>query len=183
MSLLAILADSAAVFLMVVLLLAGVHKISPANQNYYRGVLEGYGLAYHSQLNLISLVLGVVEVFTALAILIPASRPLGAALAIALFTIYFAAMAAQLLQGKRDLDCGCAGPLGSSTISAALLLRNAVLIALATFCLLGPGSLLIQASTAALTLPFALLALIVYACAEQLIANSQKLKLLQNRGH
>lgn len=182
MNFLAILADSAAVFLMVVLLVAGVHKLSPGNQNYYRGVLEGYGLPYHSQLNLASLVLGVVEVFTAIAILVPVSRPLGALLAIVLFSVYFTAMAMQLVQGKRDLDCGCAGPLGSSIISPALLLRNACLIAPATFCLVQPASLLGQFTGTVLSLPFALAALLVYVCAEQLIANSQKLQLLRNRG-
>ncbi len=182
MSLLAILSDSTAVFLMGILLVAGVHKLSPANQNYYRGVLEGYGLGYHSQLNLVSLVLGVFEVFTAIALFVPAARPLGALLAIILFSIYLAAMAVQLVQGKRDLDCGCAGPLGSSTISPALLLRNALLITFALFCLLEPASLIGQFSSAALSLSFALVALLVYMCAEQLIANNQKLKLLRNRG-
>lgn len=182
MNLLAIMADSAAVFLMVVLLVAGIHKLSPTNQNYYRGVLEGYGLGYHSQLNLVSLVLGVVEVFTAIALLIPEARPLGAMLAIILFGLYFTAMAVQLIQGKRDLDCGCAGPLGSSTISPALLLRNAVLIVIAAFCMTEPASLLGQLSSTALSIPFALVALLVYVCAEQLIANSQKLKQLRNRG-
>lgn len=182
MNLLAVFADSAALFLMAILLVAGVHKLSPANQNYYRGVLEGYGLKYHSQLNLASLVLGVFEVFTAIALLLPASRPLGALLAIALFSVYFVAMAIQLIQGKRDLDCGCAGPLGSTKISPALLLRNAFLIAFAAFCLMEPASLLGQFTGSALSVPFALVALLVYVCAEQLIANSQKLKLLRNRG-
>ncbi len=181
MNLFAVFADSAAVFLMTVLLIAGIHKLSPANQNYYRGVLEGYGLPYHSQLNLASLVLGVVEVFTAFAILIPVSRSLGALFAIALFSIYLAAMAVQLIQGKRDLDCGCAGPLGSSTISPALLLRNAVLIGIAIYCLIESASLFGQLTSIALSAPFALLALMVYVCSEQLIANSQKLKLLQRR--
>ncbi|MEM8498512.1 MAG: MauE/DoxX family redox-associated membrane protein [Pseudomonadota bacterium] len=182
MNLLAILSDSTAVFLMVILLAAGVHKLNPANQNYYRGVLEGYGLGYHSQLNLISLVLGVFEIFAAVALLVPQARPLGALLAITLFSVYFAAMALQLVQGKRDLDCGCAGPIGHSTISPALLLRNALFIVFAIFCFLEPASFIGLFVSAALSVPFALVALLIYVCAEQLIANSQKLKLLRNRG-
>jgi len=51
----------------------------------------------------------------------PRAAALGAA---ALLTLYGVAIAVNLARGRRDIDCGCGGPLGRQTLSEALVLRN-----------------------------------------------------------
>jgi hypothetical protein len=53
-----------------------------------------------------------------------ASCALGAAL---LLSLYGIAIALNLARGRRDIDCGCAGPLSRQSLSEALVLRNALL--------------------------------------------------------
>jgi hypothetical protein len=60
--------------------------------------------------------------------LAPAPATLGAA---ALFALYGLAIAANLARGRRDIDCGCGGPLGRQPLSAGLVVRNLVLAAAA----------------------------------------------------
>ncbi len=49
---------------------------------------------------------------------------------------YSAGIALNLLRGRRDIDCGCAGPAASQTLSGWLLLRNVLLLAVIAVALL-----------------------------------------------
>ena len=53
-----------------------------------------------------------------------AASALGAAL---LLSLYGIAIAINLARGRRDIDCGCGGPLAKQSLSEALVLRNALL--------------------------------------------------------
>ena len=69
----------------------------------------------------------------------PAWYRLGAALAAALLALYAGAVAVNLARGRRDLDCGCAGPGARRPVSGALVVRNLVLLS-GALVLLGPGT-------------------------------------------
>ena len=60
-----------------------------------------------------------------------AASALGAA---GLMTLYGVAIAANLARGRRDIDCGCGGPLGRQALSEALVLRNLGLAGAALAC-------------------------------------------------
>jgi hypothetical protein len=64
---------------------------------------------------------------------------LGAALAAALLALYAGAIAVNLARGRRDLDCGCAGPGARRPVSGGLVVRNVVLLA-GALLLLGHGT-------------------------------------------
>lgn len=64
------------------------------------------------------------EIGIAAALLWPPSRPWGVMGAIAIFAAYAAALALNLLRGRRDLDCGCAGPGVRRSIAAWMVWRN-----------------------------------------------------------
>ena len=46
----------------------------------------------------------------------------------ALLALYAAAMAITLRRGRRDVDCGCAGPAHRQSVRPALVARNGVLV-------------------------------------------------------
>jgi hypothetical protein len=60
-----------------------------------------------------------------------AASALGAA---ALLTLYGVAIAVNLARGRRDIDCGCGGPLGRQALSETLVLRNLGLAGAALAC-------------------------------------------------
>jgi uncharacterized protein (DUF58 family) len=64
------------------------------------------------------------ELITAASLIL--NTRLGSVLALLLLTLYTAAIGINLLRGRRDIDCGCAGPAVRQTLSARLLLRNLV---------------------------------------------------------
>src|SRR5207253_528566 len=71
------------------------------------------------------------EAAAAGALLVPGTRATGLVSAATLLLVYGAAVAINLARGRRDIDCGCAGPAVRRPISGALVARNAALAALA----------------------------------------------------
>ena len=106
---------------------AGAHKLrAPAA---FAETLAGYRLLPAGLVGPASLLLPALECLVAAALLVPASRAAAAVAGAALLAGYAAAMAINLLRGRRQLDCGCLGPRGGGVISTALVARN-VLMAL-----------------------------------------------------
>jgi hypothetical protein len=62
-----------------------------------------------------------------------AEASLGAA---ALLVLYAGAIAVNLARGRREIDCGCGGPLGRQSLSEGLVLRNLVWASAALACAL-----------------------------------------------
>jgi hypothetical protein len=113
------------------------HKLrAPAG---FAAAVRAYRLVPERAVVPVAGVLVLSEAMTTGLLLGPASYRLGAALAAALSALYAGAIAANLARGRRDLDCGCAAPGARRPVSAALVVRNVVLIA-AALLLLGPGS-------------------------------------------
>jgi uncharacterized membrane protein YphA (DoxX/SURF4 family) len=83
-----------------------------------------------------ALALVLLELGLAVALLLPAADPLGPLAALALLSLYSAAIAVNLARGRRDLDCGCLGPAHRQPLAPWLLVRNAVIC-------LGPALLLL----------------------------------------
>ncbi len=115
------------------------------------------------------------EIAAGLLLLPLATRAAGAALALAVLAMVTAAVAANLLRGRREIDCGCGGPEGGQHLSWGLVLRNGFLAA---------AALLAAAAEAprelvwvdGLTVVAGALALYgLYAAANQLLANRPRL--------
>jgi hypothetical protein len=62
-----------------------------------------------------------------------AEASLGAA---ALLALYAAAITVNLARGRREIDCGCGGPLGRQALSEGLVLRNLLWAGAALACAL-----------------------------------------------
>ena len=157
---------------------AGLSKMPGENQNHYASVIDAYGMTPKSLSPVLPRAIGSFELCVSVLILLAATSKIGLMCAAALFGLYLFAFAKQLMQGKADMDCGCAGPGAGVKISPLLLLRNATLIIL---CLLAVQSDVVPFGLEwLLVLPTAGIFVLIYFSSDQLIANQQKIQLLEN---
>lgn len=177
MELFQLLSIATALFMFWLFAQGAIHKLNPDNDLYFSSLITEFGWGDIKVASLIAKFVGLFELAVALAILYPPTRTLAALVAITLLFAYLTHMAYQLYQGRRDLDCGCAGPGAKVKISGQLLVRNILLILITFFCLTPSTN-----AASGLWLLGALLAIIgifVYLSSEQLIGNAQKLKALR----
>jgi len=108
---------------------AASHKL---RANYwFTKQLADYALLPNALLKPTARIIPLVEIGLALGLLVPTVRFWAACGAALLFAIYALAMGINLWRGRRDLDCGCAGPEHSQPVHPFLLLRNTFLVLLA----------------------------------------------------
>ena len=163
----------------VILASAATHKLrAPAR---FRDQVKAYQLLPKVLLKPFARLLPLLEVALAFALLVPASRSLAALGAALLLAAYAGAIGLNLWRGRRDIDCGCTGPDQSQPIRPQLLLRNAVLVALALVATLTPGARELGAFDGFVVIAAAAVALLIYAAADGLLANSPRLLKLIGR--
>jgi len=111
------------------------------------------------------------EIGVAATLVAPGSRATGLLGAAVLLALYGGAIAINLARGRRDLDCGCAGPAVRRPISGWLLARNAVL-ALVALLGLAPAAVRPLVWVDALTILGGTAALAaLYAAFDRMLAN------------
>ena len=182
-----VFSDASALFLMWVFTQAGLHKVQPANGLYYANLIAQYlnlqayldhNIQAKLQFKLLAKGLGIIEITLALALVIPSTRAVAAILAIVVLMSYLLLMLVQIVQGNKDLDCGCMGPAGQTNISGNLLLRNGVFSVLAWLCLTPGNSFFTTAMV--MTIIISLVMILLNLTFEQLIVNAQRLKVLSH---
>jgi hypothetical protein len=120
-------------------------------------------------------VVAVLELAIALALVVPLWRTAGLQAGAALLVSYAALMALQLARGVTDMQCGCAGPASTVSISVALVVRNLVCAALALLALTPLAGVPVGAAGTMLSAFVAAFAVVIYLCSEQLISNAQQM--------
>lgn len=108
---------------------AAAHKLRDLHA--FRVALGDYQLVPWVLTGLAAPGLAAAEAAAAALLLSPAARPWGFAAAAALLALYGAAIALNLLRGRRDIDCGCFGPALHVGLGGGLLARNAGLLLVA----------------------------------------------------
>jgi hypothetical protein len=102
-----------------------------------------------------------------------------AGLAVLLLGLYGGAIALNLERGRHDIDCGCFGPSAGvgnrHALSGWLLLRNLTLAALTVLLLLPADTRDLGGLDVALIAAAAVTGLLLYAAADQLVANAPHL--------
>ena len=121
------------------------------------------------------------ELLIAFALLVPFSRAIAAVGAAALIALYAAAIGINLWRGRRDIDCGCAGPDQAQPLRPVLLLRNSVLVGLALLASTLPMARDLGFFDGFVTVAASAVALLIYAAADGLLANSPLLLKLIGR--
>jgi hypothetical protein len=74
-----------------------------------------------------------VELAAGALLMVPACRATGAVLATLIWTLYLALIVRAIVQGRRDVDCGCSFGPTSRPLGSFQIARNLVLAALAVF--------------------------------------------------
>ena len=108
---------------------AGPPKL--AARDAFAGVLANYRLLPEALVVPVALALPCLEILVAVGLLVPPTRSLAAVAAGLLLLLFAAAMAVNLLRGRRDIDCGCAMGRLRERIGWPLVARNLLLAALA----------------------------------------------------
>jgi hypothetical protein len=170
---------AAALAVAVILASAATHKLrAPAR---FANQVEDYQLLPRSLVRPVARLLPFVEVAVAFALLVPASRGTAALAAAVLLAGYAGAISINLWRGRRDIDCGCAGPEQAQPIRPVLLARNAVLVSLALVASLAPLSRELGIFDSFVVIAASAVALLLYAAADGLMANGPRLLKLIGR--
>ncbi len=163
-------------FLAFVLAVAAAHKLRDLGA--FRAAVAGYDLLPPRGSALAAPLLAGAEVALAAGLLV---RPLAAPAALAtaaLLVVYAGAMLVNLRRGRRDIDCGCAGPARRRPLGAGLVARNGVLVAMALFAAV-PGTERAPTWLDVSTIVFASGALaLLYVAVEGLLANAPRVAAL-----
>ncbi len=160
--------------LCLLLLHASQHKLRDFAA--FRSALANYHLLPERGATPAAALLAGAELALGLALLVPVTAPAAACATAGLLALYSGAVGLNLLRGRREIDCGCAGPAARRPLGAGLLVRNAIAILLALACALPTGGrallwldgITIAAGVAVLVL--------VYAAVEEILASAPRLR-------
>jgi hypothetical protein len=174
-----ILIIASALAVAVLLASAATHKLRAPGR--FARQLADYQLLPEALLRPIGRVIPLLELLIAFALLVPFSRAIAAVCAAALIALYASAIGINLWRGRRDIDCGCAGPDQAQPLRPILLARNAVLVALALLASSTPIVRELGFFDGFVTVAASAVALLIYAAADGLLANSPLLLKLIGR--
>ena len=102
------------------------HKLS--DMRAFRDTLANYQLVPERSLRLVAAAIIALEIAAAVSLLWPGAPSAAPAVAASILVVYAAAIAINLLRGRGSIDCGCSGAVVRQTLSAGLVIRNAVLV-------------------------------------------------------
>jgi hypothetical protein len=112
-------------------------------------------------------------------LVVPGTREIGASIAAMLLSGYAIAIGLNLARGRTDIDCGCSWGGGTQPISAWLIGRNALLIAIAAVAATPSSARTLGVIDGLVILAAASFALLIYHAADRLIANQALLSAMQ----
>lgn len=106
----------------------------------FEGVVYNFRILPESVARPVALILPVAELVIAAGLILPATRPVAAAGAIALLAVFCVAIAINLARGRREIDCGCFSSTLKQHLSSGLILRNVLLAGLAGLLVWQPAA-------------------------------------------
>jgi hypothetical protein len=157
---------------------AAIHKLRDLHA--FRVALGDYELVPWPLTGLVAPGLVAAELAAAVGLLSPWARPWGFAGATGLLALYTAAIAVNLLRGRRSIDCGCFGPALRLELGAGLVARNALLIAGALAGLLPVAPRVLTPLDALPVVAGVVFLSFAYAAASRLLANAPALRALRS---
>ena len=155
------------VFLCLLFARAAWHKLAEFTE--FTGFVADYRLVPEALVKPASMAVVGAEVLVVLAQLVPGAQVFGLILAIAILSLYAAAMSINIRRGRTSIECGCGGAV--QPLSWSLVWRNGVLVLMALSALAtAPYSLDAGGAIAALACGFTLWT--GFPLAAQILANA-----------
>ena len=149
-------------------LVAALHKLRDLRR--FREVFAAYQLMPLTAGRLLAPVIPALELAVAVGLLFDDLRTLALRIGVALMLAYGAGITINLARGRRDLDCGCAGPNDRRPIAAWMVWRNVGIAVLLSAVLL-PWSNRPFVLTDGVTVGFGTACCaLVYLCLDRLLA-------------
>jgi hypothetical protein len=150
---------------------AAIHKLRDLAQ--FEEIFAAYGLL-PALARPAAPALPVLELGTAAALLHPATRSYGIAIALLLLATYALAIAVNLQRGREHIACGCGAPDERTRIAPWMVVRNLIIAAALATTLL-PAWTRPWSFTDGVTVSFGLATLaLLYQCVEQLMTHWQR---------
>ena len=158
-------------------LVAAAHKLRAPT--VFRSQLAAYQLVPERATGALAAADVAGELATGLGLLDSPLRLMAAVAALVWLSAYSFAIALNLVRGRRDIDCGCSGPAFRQPLTPWLLVRNALLIGVATACLVPVrGRALLWVDSVTVLGGVAVLAAL-YAASNRMLANAPALARLR----
>jgi uncharacterized membrane protein len=167
-------ASSAAIF-------AGSAAMKFAAPMEFRGAVENYRIVPEWAAAVVGWTVPMLELAGAAGIMLPAWRPAAALCLLSLLTIFTAAVALNLARGRRNIDCGCFGPLMRQQLSGWMIARNAMLAMLVGIAAAPENERALSAFDYATMVPAVIALVMLYAAANYLLANAPTTRALRTR--
>jgi uncharacterized membrane protein YphA (DoxX/SURF4 family) len=146
----------------------------------FRSVVEDFRVLPDALALSFAISIPIIELVSAAAVLTPGFRLLAAIALLLLLLTFSAAIAINLLRGRRGLDCGCFGALLRQKLSGWLLVRNGILAALAARLLTPPLARPMETLDVATIVFASAAAVVLYLAMNYLIANAPKSRALRS---
>jgi hypothetical protein len=152
------------------LLFASAALAKLRDRERFAAIVDAYQVLPPGLARMTAVLLPFIELAAALGLFVTQVRPLGIAVCAGLLFIYASAIALNLARGRRDIDCGCEGFGRRRPIAGWMLVRNALLIAIAAVVVAPPAPRALQL-TDVLTIMGGLAAFVlIYVAADELFA-------------
>lgn len=145
---------------------------------YFQANLREYALLPNAAVAPAARALPFVELGIAAAALAPVTARPAMLCGAGLLALYALAMSVNLLRGRRDIDCGCTGPAIRQTLTGWLVLRNAVLVAVALVGASLPAARPLGAADVTIGVLAVAAGAALYAAVNQLTSNVPRLDAL-----
>ena len=93
----------------------------------FRGAVENYRIVPESMAGQVAWVVPILELAGAVGLVFSATREAAVFLLLGLLAVFTGAIVLNLARGRREIDCGCFGPMMHQHLSGWLVVRNAIL--------------------------------------------------------
>ena len=172
-----IVGATASLLLVAVLGGASWHKL--LDRIAFRETLRDYQIMPEATVGPAATIVPAVELAACILLAVPGTREIGASIAAILLAAYAIAIGLNLARGRTELDCGCSWGGGTQPISAWLIARNALLIAIAAAAATAWSERSLGIMDGLVVLAAASFGLLIYHAADRLIANHALLSAMQ----
>ena len=163
------------------MIFAGSAAMKLSGPMEFRAAVENYRIVPESIAGPVAWVVPILELAGAAGLTFSATRDAAAGLLVALLAIFTGAIALNLARGRREIDCGCFGPMMRQRLSGWLVVRNAALALMVAAAAAHPEARMLLPLDYVTILSGGIALVILYVVLNYLLANAPVVAMLGMR--